>query len=233
MKHMTGVVLVAAGLLLSACGAKSAETGAGSDLGGAGSDLGGAGGSAHPGGAGSAHLGGAGSASVPPPAQGASHYAVQAPSPASAGKSCPVAALDAAIPDLTNSPTETLTALRYLHKVIDGEDAVVFHCKVSGASTYSFEGSMQQAGRSLTIKNGLLSASEKGTADVTVEDAHALPSRLASSQPCVVSAAPASDNNFQIRPGSMWASFECPTLEAAPSTSCKAEGFFVLENCAQ
>jgi hypothetical protein len=126
-----------------------------------------------------------------------------------------------------------LDADTYLHKVIDGEDAAVFKCKVLGTSTFSFEATMQQAGRGLVITNGTLGEDRTGSADVTLTDSQHLATSLASSAPCKVDAAMGPVNNFQVKAGSMWASFDCATVEAQPSDSCKASGFFVLENCDQ
>jgi hypothetical protein len=177
---------------------------------------------------------------VPPPAQGAFIAEVRSVSPAPAGKSCPSgAAFTYDVPDVTSQPIppkgpETLTALRYLHKIIDGEDSSTVACTVSGGSTFRFSGKISLAGKGIEITGGTLGADKKGTASITVSNSVKLSSPLAAPTPnCTIDAAPASDNNFQVRPGSMWASYSCPNVEHAPSDYCKADGFFVLENCSQ
>ena len=50
---------------------------------------------------------------------------------------------------------------------------------------------------------------------------------------CTINAAKADGNNFQVRPGSMWASYDCTSVESQPSSSCASDGFFVFENCEQ
>lgn len=167
---------------------------------------------------------------VKPPAQGAVVFALQGVSPAPAGKVCPVAAGTSAIPSA--SETETLDADTYLHKVIDGEGGVAFSCKVIGTSSYSFDATIRQAGRGLQIKNGMLGADGKGTAAITVTDSQRLSTSLTSTS-CVIDADASSGMGLQVKAGSMWARFDCAAVEAAPSDSCKASGYFVLENCDQ
>ena len=174
---------------------------------------------------------------VPPPAQGAFYAEVQSVSPAPPGKSCPSgAAFTYDVPDESSKvpATETLTALRYLHKIIDGEDSSTVSCTVSGGSTFKFSGKISLAGKGIEITGGTLGADKKGTAAITVSNSIKLSSPLAAPMTnCVIDAAPASTNNFQVRAGSMWASFSCPNIEHSPSDYCKANGFFVLENCSQ
>ena len=175
---------------------------------------------------------------VPPPAQGAFWTTVQSESPPLAGKSCPVTTLTYDVPtvDPMLIPPETLDQDTYLHKLIDGQDGSTVRCAVTGGSTFTFSGRISLGGRALDISDGTLGADSKGTARITVTKSdqpgfsHSLSSTSAN---CVVNAAKAADNNFQVRKGSMWASFNCSDVEAAPADACKASGFFVLENCDQ
>ena len=166
----------------------------------------------------------------PPPAQGASVVSLEPVSPAPAGKTCPAVSVTSAIPDVSGS--DMLDSDTYLHHVIDGEGVVVFKCTVVAKATVTFNGAMQQAGHGLQISNGVLAENRKGTADITLLDSQHLSSTLKGTS-CFVDAAAGPGNNFQLKAGSMWASFDCPSLEAAPNDLCRASGFFVLENCAQ
>jgi len=174
---------------------------------------------------------------VPPPAQGAFVATVQSVSPPIDGKSCPSgASLTYDVPkvDPTLIPPQTLEPNRYLHKLIDGQDGSTVRCSVSGS--FKFSGRISLGGRALEISDGMLGADKKGTAHVTVTKSdqpgfsHSLSSPM---NTCVIDAAAASGNNFQVKAGSIWASFTCPTVEAEPSDACKASGIFVLENCDQ
>jgi hypothetical protein len=165
----------------------------------------------------------------PPPAQGAGAFTVQSMTPASAGKACPVGKSTVGIPEA--SATEMLDGDTYLHHITDGENAATVHCQVSGAATFSFAGVMQRGGSSLEIGNGMLAADRRGTANIKLSASGTLPSVLASSGACSIDASVGPGKNFQVKRGSMWASFSCASVEAAPSDDCSATGFFVLENC--
>jgi hypothetical protein len=179
---------------------------------------------------------------VPPPAQGAFWANVTSVSPTPAGKMCPSGAtltfdVPAVPPPTPAMPTvETLDQDTYLHKIIDGEDKAEVDCSVKGKSTFTFEGSIRLGNKSLAISNGTLGDNKKGTARVTLRDSGVPGFSGALSAPsanCVIDAAAAAGNNFQVKPGSIWGHFTCPSVEQSPSDYCKAEGYFVLENCDQ
>jgi hypothetical protein len=137
---------------------------------------------------------------------------------------------------LDTKPTEVLDADTYLHKIIDGESSSKVNCSVKGKSTFTFGGRIELGPRALEISNGTMDASMKGTARITLTDSgmpgfsHAL---SAPSANCTIDASMASGGGLQVKAGSMWAAFNCPSVEAQPSDYCKADGFFVLENCSQ
>jgi hypothetical protein len=170
-----------------------------------------------------------------PIAQGAVIFSVKPSSPQPTGKACPTSAFTADIPAILSSmPAERLDEDNYIHKVVDGEDGVSFSCRVAQQDGWVFEGDVQLGGRGLRLANGSLSEDGTGTAEVTIIDSQFLsPSLLASNEPCMVTAMQSTGNNFQVRAGSMWAKFTCAAVEALPSSSCAADGIFVLENCAQ
>lgn len=170
---------------------------------------------------------------VAPPAQGAFITTIRAPSPAPNGKSCPTSVSSTYdVPRILDTkPTEQLDQDTYLHRTVDGENNAQVSCKVSGSS---FSGRIVLGGRALSLANGTLGADKKGTAQITVTNSEALSGSLISpSANCVVNAAKDGTNNFQVKDGSIWASFSCPSVEAPPNEYCTASGFFVLENCDQ
>jgi hypothetical protein len=175
---------------------------------------------------------------VPPPAQGAFIARINSVSPAPAGKMCPAGAAftyDVPAVDPKLIPPKTLDADTYAFKIIDGEDSSTVSCSITGGSTFTFSGRISLGGQAIEVSNGMLGADKKGTALITVTNTAHLSSSLAAraENPCTVNAAAAADNNFQVRAGSMWASFNCPAVEHQPTDYCKAEGFFVFENCRQ
>jgi hypothetical protein len=168
---------------------------------------------------------------VAPPAQGAFLATIKAPSPAPSGKSCPtsVSFTYDAPRILESKPIEALDQDTYLHKLIDGEDNAQVSCKVTASQ---FSGRIVLGGRALSIASGTLGADRKGTAQITVTNSEGLSGSLISPTPnCTIDAAKGTNNNFQVEPGHIWASFSCPSVEAAPNEYCTASGFFVLENC--
>jgi hypothetical protein len=179
---------------------------------------------------------------VPPPAQGAFIASVLSVSPAPAGKMCPSgAALTFDVPavDPTNIPPkpQQLDADTYQVKIIDGEDSSTVRCSVKGGSSgFTFSGRISLGSKALEVSGGTLGADKKGTARVTLTKSgipgfsNSLSSAAAG---CQIDAAPATGNNFQVKPGSMWAHFSCAAVEHEPADYCKADGYFVFENCDQ
>jgi hypothetical protein len=166
---------------------------------------------------------------VPPPAQGAFLTTIKAASPAPAGKSCPSSvSFTYDVPSiLETKPLEALDHDTYLHRTIDGEDNASVSCTVKGSSSFTFKGRIVLGGKALTVANGTLGADKKGAAQITVTNSKDLSGSLISpSANCSIEA-------YQVKAGSMWASFSCPSVEAPPSEYCTANGYFVLENCEQ
>lgn len=200
--------MLAAALLAAACGGKKGDN----------ADTLGDGGES-----GTADAGGI----EPPPAQGAMAFSVKAPSPAPPGKSCPTAsAFTTELP-----PNGGLDGDTYLANIVDGEGTAAVSCRVTGSSPFELSGQLTSGGRGLLIE-GTLSADQTGVGRVTVVDSEHLSSPLVGSS-CTLSAQKGVDDKLQLKPGSVWGRFSCPAVEAAPSTLCGADGFFVLENCEQ
>jgi hypothetical protein len=163
-----------------------------------------------------------------PPARGAMTFTVKPPSPLPPGKACPTSAGFTSELPAGNGPT----ASNYPAHVVDGEDGAAVSCRVAGDSTFEISGKVQLAGRALLIEDGVVSADEPGSASITVVDSERLATGLRGTT-CVLSVEADAPSNLQIKPGSVWASFSCPSVESAPSDYCQASGFFVLENCDQ
>jgi len=175
---------------------------------------------------------------VPPPAQGAFIASVKPASPQPAGKSCPTSAITYDVPIVREkmaNPPEFLTQDRYIRKIVDGDGGASVSCSVTGGSTFKFSGKIQQGDRGLSFSDGTIGADKKGTARITVikSGSPGFPTMISPMANCTIDAAKANGNNFQIKAGSMWASFNCATVESPPTDSCSSDGFIVFENCDQ
>jgi hypothetical protein len=174
---------------------------------------------------------------VPPPAQGAFIASVNSVSPAPVGKACPAgAAFTYDVPSIrATMPTEVLDENTYLHKTIDGEGGSSVRCSVkAGGGGFTFSGEISLGTRGLELSDGVLGADKKGTARVFVINGEKLSSPLISPMAnCLIDASTSANTAHQVKPGSMWAHFSCPSVESPPSDYCRVEGTVVLENCSQ
>jgi len=134
-------------------------------------------------------------------------------------------------PVLSTTPTEVLDQDTYLHWTVDGDSDASVSCSVDGTSAFS--GRIGSGAASLAITDGVLTDGESGTARISAANSARLPTNLTSpAADCVVTVV-RNSGRPQVKPGSIWASFTCASLEHAPSDACAAKGTFVLENCAQ
>jgi len=171
---------------------------------------------------------------VPPPAQGAFLVSLTSVSPSN-GKTCPSgAAFTYDVPSvLASKPTEKLTENTYLHWTVDGESDAKVSCSVKGSSSFSFSGRISSGVEVLEISNGVLANNMSGTAQVSLFNGTKLSSALTSpGADCMVSVV-SNSQGVQVKPGSLWATFICPSVEHQPGEACQAKGTFVLENCTQ
>lgn len=174
---------------------------------------------------------------VPPPAQGAFIASVGPVSPQPPMKACPASAFTYDVPKVRDTMlAEALDGNSYKHKIINGQSNAKVSCSVKGGSAgFRFSGEISQGGQALAIANGTLGPDMKGTATMTVTNTdHLAPPQLISpAGACAIDAAPGGGNTFEVAPGRIWASFKCSSVELAPANYCGADGYFVLENCAE
>lgn len=168
-----------------------------------------------------------------PASQGAYSLTVKSASPTPSGKSCPVTATTTSIPPITGP--DALDDHTYLHWVVDGEGPTSVSCRVVGESSFTFAGKIAVGGKALEITGGALGADHHGSATIAVSDSENLSVALRSAPGncTVVASSSGGLNALQVQPGSMWASFVCPSVEAPPNDYCTVDGVFVLENCLQ
>jgi len=120
-------------------------------------------------------------------------------------------------------------------RLIDGENGSSIHCSVRGSGPYTFDGtisgtSSENATAKVTITNGVISADgQQGTATISVFTPDLAGTFSSAEGGCAVSVV-----NQQIKHGSMWAMFSCPSVTLPASgqaCSLGAISAFVLENC--
>jgi hypothetical protein len=123
--------------------------------------------------------------------------------------------------------------------VVDGVGDTNISCSVRGTGPYTFSGSLHATSSdgnrdpiTVTFSNGVIDANRTtGTATVTVFTPQLSASFASGSTPCTVEVI-----NQQVKGGSIWANFSCPSLTSPPSGAC-ASGVapsvstFVFENC--
>ena len=114
--------------------------------------------------------------------------------------------------------------------IFDGEKGVKASCTVAGGPQFSVATSISGNGMSFNL-NGSVSSAGTGTATIGLY-ASELASQF-SSPPggCTVTAIQTAQG-FQVKPGAMWAKFECPTITGQIATEvCRLQGEVVIENC--
>jgi hypothetical protein len=123
--------------------------------------------------------------------------------------------------------------------VVDGESGTSISCSVHGNGPYTFSGSLHATSNdeakdpiSVTFTNGMVMPDKKtGTVDVQIFTPQLEGSFSNGSTPCTVNVI-----NGQVKGGSIWADFSCPSLTLPPTSVCSSgvapsESIFVFENC--
>jgi hypothetical protein len=112
---------------------------------------------------------------------------------------------------------------------VDGVDARI-GCRVAGGPTFDLSASAEKAAVSFLLISGTVS-NGAGTGTISVAGPGTAGTRLASeSDACQLNV---SRTPYQIAPGNVWASFDCPVVVNAsdPGSRCGVRGEFVFENC--
>ena len=166
---------------------------------------------------------------VPFPAEGGATLSIQSPSSGVSGTSCPVPGRTYEIGN--PAPTQSGPG----ESAIDGDKGASVKCSVKGNGPFTFSGTLNARNNedktpvSITFVDGQVGADKNsGTVSVIV-------STLDLSSPFSSAAGACTVNviNQQIKPGSIWATFSCPSITTPPSGRCTIGGnsVFVFENC--
>ena len=123
--------------------------------------------------------------------------------------------------------------------VIDDETSTVIRCSVRGTGPYTFSGSLHatssDAARdpiTVTFSAGTVNADKTtGTVSVSVFTPQLEANFTSGSTPCTVQVI-----SQQVKPGSIWADFSCPSLSYPPTGVCSSGvapsvSTVVFENC--
>ena len=228
------------GIVVCACSGTATQTGSGvaGNAGASGAAAGIGGGALQEGGA-SAQGGDAGAL----PGQGAITLQVGGPS-----STCPVPGNIYPVGKLKTDPSDP-TGKRKIalapsqtdpgQSVVDGDGGTKVSCSVRGKGPYTFSGTLHATSTdeqndpiTVTFSNGVVNADKTtGTVDVQVFTPQLAATFSSGSTPCTVTVI-----NSQIKGGSIWADFSCPSLTQPPSAACSSGvapsvSTFVFENC--
>jgi hypothetical protein len=170
---------------------------------------------------------------VPLPAQGAISLQVGGPAP------CPVPGQIYPVGRLVNKVAQAPSDSDPGQSVVDGESGTSVSCSVHGGGPYTFSGSIHatsydEAKDPITVSftNGVVNADKTtGTVTVSVFTPQLLAQFTSGAMPCTVKVI-----NHQIKGGSIWADFSCPTLSAGLQGTCSSGvapsvSTVVFENC--
>ena len=123
--------------------------------------------------------------------------------------------------------------------VVDGESGTTVSCSVRGKGPFTFSGSLHATSNdamqdliTVTFSNGVVNSDKAtGTVDVGVFTPQLDATFTSGSMPCTLKVI-----NQQVKGGSIWADFSCPSLTAPPSGVCSSGvtpsvSTVVFENC--
>jgi hypothetical protein len=180
---------------------------------------------------------------VPLPAQGAISLQVGGPS-----STCPEPGNIYPVGRLVNDPSDPTGKHKIAqapsetdpgHSVVDSEGDTKVSCSVRGKGPFTFSGSIHATSNdeakdpiAVTFQNGVVMPDMKtGTVDVSVFTPQLLAQYASGSTPCTLTVI-----NQQIKGGSIWADFSCPSLTSPPSNACSSGvapsvSTVVFENC--
>jgi hypothetical protein len=114
--------------------------------------------------------------------------------------------------------------------IFDGEKGVKASCTVAGGPQFNVATSISGGGISFNM-NGSVSSAGTGTATIGMYAPELAGQFSSPAGGCTVTAVQTSEG-FQVKPGAMWASFNCPTIVGQLATEiCRLQGEVVIENC--
>jgi hypothetical protein len=113
---------------------------------------------------------------------------------------------------------------------VDGVNGARIGCQVTAGPAFQLKASAEKNAVSFLLSDGTIS-NGAGTGTISVAGPGTAGRQLASeNDACQLSASRAP---YQIAPGNVWASFDCPLVVSAsdPGSRCSVRGEFVFENC--
>jgi hypothetical protein len=170
---------------------------------------------------------------VPLPAQGSVTLQLGGADPVVPATNCPVP--DNVYP--VGNPAPTSDA--FGKPVVDGENGASVSCSVHGSGPYTFSGSLNASASdankdpiTITFSSGVVNSDKlTGTVTVGVSTPQLGDTFGSGSTPCTVTVI-----NGQVKGGSIWANFSCPSLTSPPSGLCSSGvapsvSTLLFENC--
>ena len=115
--------------------------------------------------------------------------------------------------------------------IFDGEKGIKTNCTVAGGPQFNVATSITGNGITFNL-SGSVSSAGPGTATIGLYTADLAEQFTSAAGACTVSAVQTGPNLFQVKPGAMWATFDCPSIKGSLATqTCRLQGEVVIENC--
>ena len=114
--------------------------------------------------------------------------------------------------------------------IFDGEKGVKANCTVAGGPQFNVATSISGGGMSFNM-NGSVSSAGTGTATISLYNSDLAGQFSSAAGGCTVTPIQ-TGQGFQVKPGAMWAAFNCPMIVGQLATEiCRLQGEVVIENC--
>ena len=121
-------------------------------------------------------------------------------------------------------------------RVVDGQDGAEVRCRVTGANSFVFSGSLSKDAVSFSVA-GRVEKGGEGTGTVAASDSQTAqhvfsPVQSQQDPDCTFKV---NENKLEVAPGRIWAVYDCPATRDTVNFDivCGLGGEFVLENCDQ
>ena len=115
--------------------------------------------------------------------------------------------------------------------ISDGEQGVSTQCSVKGGPQFTVGTGIRQGAVAFNLNGSVNGSNGQGTGTISVQTPDL--ADLFTSEPngCTITAVQTAQG-FQVKPGAMWATYNCPMVKGPlMSQVCRLQGDVVIENC--
>jgi hypothetical protein len=115
--------------------------------------------------------------------------------------------------------------------ISDGEQGVTTSCSVKGGPQYTVSAGVRQGAVSFSMTGSVNGTNAQGTATISVQTPDLADLFQSASNACTLTAVTTAQG-IQVKPGAMWATYNCPMVQGPLATQvCRLQGDVVIENC--